>query len=78
MKFTVVKFTNIKRVTSDISFESWLIDMRLKTISSKPDSLTLWSSLIHVRIGEAVAISSNEQSGPSMQLTLHHQPDTIK
>jgi hypothetical protein len=78
MKFTVVKFTNIKRVTSDISFESWLIDMRLKTISSKPNPLTLWSPLIHVRIGEAVAISSNKQSGPSMQLPLHHQPDTIK
>jgi hypothetical protein len=78
MKFTIVKFTNIKGVTSNISFKSWLIDMRLETISSKPDSLTLWSPLIHVRVGEAVAVSSNEQSGPSMQLTLHHQPDTIK
>lgn len=78
MKFAVVKFTDIKGLTSDISLKPRLIDMCLETISSKPHSLTLWSPLIHVRIWESVPVTSNKQSRAPMQLSLHHQSDSVE
>ncbi len=60
MKFAIVKLSNVKGLAPDICLQPTLVDMCLEPVCSEPYTLTLWAALIHVRVGESVAISTNK------------------
>jgi hypothetical protein len=78
MELAIIEFSDIESLSTYICFESRLVYMSLEAISSKPNTFTLGSPLVHVRVGESVAVTTDKKSGTPVQFTLHHESHSIK